>query len=59
MNYDTESTGRPRTRHTSIIKILELPAIMASGISRTKILSSNPSELCDRLKLIITRKTCW
>ena len=33
MNYDTKSTGRPSTRHTSIIKILESPAIMASGIT--------------------------
>ena len=28
MNYDTKSTGRPSTRHASIIKILESPAIM-------------------------------
>ena len=34
-NYDTKSTGRPSTRHTSIINILESPAFMASGISRT------------------------
>ena len=38
MNYDTKSTGRPSTRHTSIIKILESPAILASGISKTIIL---------------------
>ena len=56
MNYDTKSTGRPSTRHTSIIKILESPAIMASGISRTIILSSNPNELCDRLKLLLQEK---
>ena len=56
MNYDTKSTGRPSTRHTSIIKILESPAIMASGISKTKILSSDPNELCDRLKLLLQEK---
>ena len=55
MNYDTKSTGRPSTRHTSIIKILESPAIMASGISKT-ILSSDPNELCDRLKLLLQEK---
>ena len=56
MNYDTKSTGRPSTRHTSIIKILESPAIMASGISKTIILSSDPNELCDRLKLLLQEK---
>ena len=56
MNYDTKSTGRPSTRHTSIIKILESPAIMASGISKTIILPSDPNELCDRLKLLFQEK---
>ena len=56
MNYDTKSTGRPSTRHTSIIKILESPAIMASGISKTILLSSDPNELCDRLKLLLQEK---
>ena len=56
MNYDTKSTGRSSTRHTSIINILETPAIMASGISRTIFLSSNPNELCDRLKLLLQEK---
>ena len=56
INYDTKSTGRPSTRHTSIIIILESPAIMASGISRTMILSSNPNELCDRIKLLLQEK---
>ena len=53
MNYDTKTTGRPSTRHTSIIKILESPAIMASGISKTIFLSSDPDELCERLKLLL------
>ena len=56
MNYNTKSTGRPSTRHTSIIKILESPAIMASGVSKTIILSSDPNELCDRLKLLLQEK---
>ena len=56
MNYDTKSTGRPSTRHTSLIKILESPAIMASGISKPIILSSDPNELCDRLKLLLQEK---
>ena len=56
MNYDTKSTGRPSTRHNSIIKILESPAIMASGISKTIILSSDPNEFCDRSKLLLQEK---
>ena len=56
MNYDTKSTGRPSIRHTSIIKILESPAIMASGISKTIFLSSDPNELCERLKLLLQEK---
>ena len=56
MNYDTKSTGRPSIRHSSIKKILESPAIMAFGISKTIILSSDPNELCDRLKLVLQEK---
>ena len=56
MNYDTKSTGRPSIRHSSIIKILESPAIMASGISKTIILSSDLYELCDRLSLLLQEK---
>ena len=56
MNYDTKSTGRPSTRHTSIIKILKSPAILASGVLKTLFLSSDPNELCDRLKLLLQEK---
>ena len=56
MNYDAKSTGRPSIRHTSIIKILESPAIMASGISKTIFISSDPDELCERLKLLLQEK---
>ena len=56
MNYDAKSTGRPSIRHTSIIKILESPAIMAPGISKTIFLSSDPDELCERLKLLLQEK---
>ena len=50
MNHDINSTGRPSVRHNSMIKLLEQRAIMASGFSKTIILSSDPNELCDRLK---------
>ena len=56
MKYDTKSTGRPSTRHNSIIRLFDQPAIMASGISKTIILSSDPNELCDRLKLLLQEK---
>ena len=56
MNCDTKSTGRPSIRHSSIIKILESPAVLASGISRTIILSSDPNELCDGLRILLQEK---
>ena len=56
MKYDTKSTGLPSTTHTSIIKILDSPAIMASGISKTIFLSSNPDELCEKLELLLQEK---
>ena len=55
MNYDTKSTGRPSIRHNSVIKILESPAIMASGVTAI-FLSENPNELCDRLRLLLQEK---
>ena len=56
MKYDTKSTGRPSTRHESMLRLLDQPAIMASGFSKTIILSSDPNELCDRLKLLLQEK---
>ena len=56
MNYDTKSTGRPSVRHESMIRLLDKPAIMASGISKTIFLSSDPNELCDRLKFLLQEK---
>ena len=56
MNYDTKSIGRPSIRHNSVVKILNSPAIMASGVSNIIILSSDPDELCDRLRLLLQEK---
>ena len=39
-----------------MVRLLDQPAIMASGISKTIILSSDPIELCDRLKLLLQEK---
>ena len=43
MKYDTKSTGRPSSRHNSVVRLLDQPAIMASGFSKTTILSSDPN----------------
>ena len=56
MNYDVKSIGRQSPRHSSIIKTLYSPAIMACGVSKTKFLSSDPNEMCDRIKLSLQEK---
>ena len=56
MNFNIKQKGRNTNRDESLIKLLELPAIMASGIS-TRFLSSDPNELCDKLNCFTTRKT--
>ena len=56
MNYDTKSTGRPSIRHNSNLKRLGSPAVLASGVSKTVFLSSDPDELCERLKLLLQEK---
>ena len=56
MNFDERGQGRKSTRDRTLIKLLNSPAIMASGVSKTKFLSSDPNELCDRLKLILQEK---
>ena len=56
MNNETKSSRRTSIRHSYIIRILESPANMASGISKTIFLSSDPNELCDRLRLLLQEK---
>ena len=58
MNFDVKKIRRPSTIDGSVIRILKSPAIMASGLS-TIFLSSDPNELCDRLKSLLQKKTCW
>ena len=45
-------------RNKKLIKLLNSPGLMvsASGISKTIFLSSDPNELCDRLKLLLQEK---
>ena len=56
MNFDKSRVGNKSTRDRTLITLLNSPAIMASGISKTIILSSDPDELCERLKLLLQEK---
>ena len=55
MNFDQKAVGKKSTRDRTLLKILKSPAIVASGVS-TKFLSSDPNELCDRLRLLLQEK---
>ena len=54
--FDIKQKGRPSNRDKSMIKLLNSPAILASGISKTLFLPSVPNELCDRLKIKLEEK---
>ena len=56
MNFNIKQKGNKSERHKSFIRLLKSPAIMASGISKTIILSSDADELCNRLKLLLQEK---
>ena len=55
MNFDAKALGTKSTRDRTLIKLLKSPGLMvsASGVSETIFLSSDPNELCDRLKLLL------
>ena len=56
MHFDVRRVGNKSTRDKTLIKLLNSPIIKASGISKTIFLSSDPNELCDRLKLLLQEK---
>ena len=56
MNFDIRQKGNKSDRDKSIVRLLKSPAIMASGISKTRFLPSDPDELCNRLKLLLQEK---
>ena len=58
MHYDLKSVGKKSTRDRTLIKLIESPGLMVSdsGVSKTIFLSSDPDELCDRLKLLLQEK---
>ena len=57
LNFDLKAVGNKSTRGGTLINLLKSPGLMvsASGIS-TLFLSSDPNELCDRLKLLLREK---
>ena len=58
MNFDTKALGKKSTRDCTLIKLIKSPRLMvsASGVSKTIFLSSDPDELCDRLKLLLQER---
>ena len=58
MHFDQKAAGNKSTRDRTLIKLLKSPGLMvsASGVSKTIFLSSDPNELCDRLKLLLQEK---
>ena len=56
MYFDERRVGNKSTRDRTLIELHNSPAIMASGVSKTKFLSCDPNELCDRLKLLLQEK---
>ena len=58
MHFDSKASGNKSTRDRKLIKLLNSPGLIvsASGVSKTIFLSSDPDELCDRLKLILQEK---
>ena len=58
MHFDQKTVGKTYTRDRTLIKLLKSPVLMvsASGVSKTIFLSSDPNELCNRLKLLLQEK---
>ena len=58
MHFDERRFGNKSTRDKTLINLLKSPGLMvsASGVSRTIFLSSDPDELCNRLKLLLLEK---
>ena len=58
MHFDVKGQGRKSTRDLTLIKLLKSPGLMvsASAVSKTVFLSSDPDELCNRLKLLLQKK---
>ena len=68
MYFDEKTLGKKSTRDKSFMRLLQQPAIMTTSLkkkasskpkttnlqkSKTRLLSSNPTELYDRLKILL------
>ena len=58
MHFDQKAVGNKSIRDRKLIKLLKSPGLMvsASGVSKTIFLSSDPNELCDKIKLLLQEK---
>ena len=56
MKLDIKQKGRLSSSDKPMVKLLNSPAIFASGISNEIFLPLDPDELCDRLKLLLQKK---
>ena len=58
MNFDSKAQGNKSTRDRTLKKLLKSPGLMvsAAGVSKTIFLSSDPDELCNRLKVLLQEK---
>ena len=58
MHFDVKKIGNKSTRDRTLTKLLKSPGLIvsASVVSKTIFLSSDPDELCDRLKLLLQEK---
>ena len=58
MHFDMKAAGDKSVRDRTLIDLLKSPGLIvsASGVSKTIFLSSDPDELCDRLKLLLQEK---
>ena len=58
MHFDQNAAGNKSIRDRKLIKLLKSPGLMisASGVSKIIFLSSDPDELCERLKLLLQEK---
>ena len=58
MHFDPKASGNKSTRDRKLIKLLNSPSLIvsASGVLKTIFLSSDPDELCNRLKLLLQGK---
>ena len=56
MIINNKQKGRKSDRDRSMINLLKSPAIMAPGISKAIFLSSDPDEICNKLKVLLQEK---